>query len=54
MKYYDEYTGSVDIMQLGSFEAENDRDRVTYMVRLYECYPSTIGSYEYGYSKQNE
>ena len=54
MSYYDEYTGSVDIMQLGSFDAENDRDRVTYMVRLYECYPATIGSYEYGYSKQNE
>ena len=54
MNYYDEYTGSVDIMQLGSFDAENDRDRVTYMVRLYECYPSIIGSYEYGYEKQNE
>ena len=54
MNYYDEYTGSVDIMQLGSFDAENDRDRVTYMVRLYECYPSTIGSYSYGYEKQNE
>ena len=54
MSYYDEYTGSVDIMQLGSFDAENDRDRVTYMVRLYECYPSTIGSYSYGYEKQNE
>ena len=54
MSYYDEYTNSVDIMQLGSFDAENDRDRVTYMVRLYECYPSTIGSYSYGYEKQNE
>jgi len=54
MNYYDEYTGSVDIMQLGSFEAENDRDRVTYMVRLYECYPSTIGSYEYNYGKPND
>ena len=54
MNYYDEYTGSVDIMQLGSFESENDRDRVTYMVRLYECYPSKIGPIEYGYSKQNE
>jgi hypothetical protein len=54
MSYYDEYTNSVDIMQLGSFESENDRDRVTYMVRLYECYPSKIGPIEYGYSKQNE
>ena len=54
MSYYDEYTNSVDIMQLGSFESENDRDRVTYMVRLYECYPSKIGSIEYDYSKVNE
>jgi hypothetical protein len=28
MNYYDEYTGEVDIFQLGSFDAENDRDRV--------------------------
>ena len=54
MNYYDEYTGSVDIMQLGSFESDNDRDRVTYMVRLYECYPQTIGSYDYGYNSVNE
>ena len=54
MNYYDEYTGSVDIMQLGSFESDNDRDRVTYMVRLYECYPSIIGSYDYSYNSVNE
>jgi len=54
MNYYEEYTGSVDIMQLGSFEAENDRDRVTYMVRLYECYPQTIGSYDYSYGSVND
>jgi len=52
--YYDEYTGSVDIFQLGSFDAENDRDRVTYAVRLYECYPATIGSYDYNYGTNNE
>ena len=54
MNYYDEYTGSVDIMQLGSFESDNDRDRVTYMVRLYECYPSIIGSVDYSYNSVNE
>jgi len=54
MNYYDDYTGSVDIFQLGSFDAENDRDRATYAVRLYECYPATIGSYDYSYSSQNE
>lgn len=55
MNYYDEYTGSVDIMQLGSAGPEaSDRDRVTYMVRLYECYPQTIGSYDYSYGSVNE
>ena len=54
MNYYDEYTGSVDIMQLGSFQSNNDRDRVTYMVRLYECYPQTVGSYDYSYGSTNE
>jgi hypothetical protein len=54
LNYYDEYTGEVDIFQLGSFSAENDRDRVTYAVRLYECYPQTIGTYEYNYGSANE
>jgi hypothetical protein len=53
MNYYDEYTGEVDIFQLGSFESDNDRDRVTYAVRLYECYPATIGSYDYGYEAKD-
>jgi hypothetical protein len=54
MDYYDNYVGSMDIFQLGSFDAENDRDRVTYAVRLYECYPETIGSYGYNYGTNND
>jgi len=53
MDYYDKYVGSMDIFQLGSFDAENDRDRVTYAVRLYEVYPQTIGSYDYSYGATN-
>ena len=53
MDYYDNYVGSMDIFQLGSFNAENDRDRVTYAVRLYEVYPQTIGSYDYSYGATN-
>ena len=45
MKYYDDYIGHMDIYQLGQFDGENDRDRITYAVRLEECYPETIGSY---------
>ena len=54
MNYYDDYIGSVDIFQLGQFESENDRDRVTYAVRLYEVYPQTIGSIDYTYASENE
>ena len=49
MNWYDDYVGTMDIFQLGSFAAEQDRDRVTYAVRLYEVYPQTIGSIDYSY-----
>jgi hypothetical protein len=54
MRYYDDYTGEVDILQLGSNKSENDRDRITYAVRLYECYPQTIGTYDYNYGSKDE
>ena len=54
MNFYDDYVGTMDIMQLGSFNSENDRDRVTYAVRLYEVYPQTIGSYDMSYGAANE
>jgi hypothetical protein len=49
IKYYDDYTSQVDILQLGQYDAEEDRDRIVYGVRLYEVYPKTIGSIEYAY-----
>ena len=49
MNWYEDYVGTMDIYQLGSFAAEQDRDRVTYAVRLYEVYPQTIGSMEMSY-----
>ena len=54
MKFYDDYIGTMDIFQLGSFSNESDRDRVTYAVRLYEVYPQTIGSYDYNYGTTND
>jgi len=50
MNYYDNYIGNVYIYQLGSFDNEQDRDRITYAVRLNEVYPETIGSYDLGYA----
>ena len=54
MKYYDDYTGTMDILQLGAFDAEEDRDRVDYGVRLYEVYPQTIGGIEYSYDATDQ
>jgi len=53
MNYYDNYVGNVYIYQLGSFDNEQDRDRVTYAVRLNEVYPETIGSYDLSYGETN-
>ena len=55
MKYYDDYVGSIDIFTLGQFDAgREDEARVTYGVRLYECYPQTIGSIEYAYGNNDQ
>tara|TARA_X000001036_G_scaffold180019_1_gene170444 strand:- start:1052 stop:2002 length:951 start_codon:yes stop_codon:yes gene_type:complete len=54
MNYYDDYVGHMDIYQLGASGGEGDRDRITYAVRLEECYPEIIGSYDYSYGSTNE
>ena len=55
INYYDDYVGSMDIMQLGQFDAKSDDDaRVTYAVRLFEVYPQTIGSMDLTYGADNE
>ncbi|MDB4681436.1 hypothetical protein OAE88_00850 [bacterium] len=55
MRYYDDYVGSIDIFTLGEFDAgREDEARVTYGVRLYECYPQTIGSIEYAYASNDQ
>jgi len=53
-KYYDNYVGSIDIFQLGQFDAKADDDaRVTYAVRLYEVYPQIISAIDYTYGNNN-
>ena len=55
MKYYNNYVGSMDIMQLGQFDSKQDDDaRVTYAVRLNEVYPQTIGSIDMAYGNDNQ
>jgi len=54
MRFYDDYIGHMDIYQLGSFESNDDRDRITYGVRLLECYPQVIGGVEYAYGTTDQ
>ena len=53
MNFYDDYVGSVDILQLGQYAGRGDRDDTTYGVRLYEVYPATIGSIDYDYGQND-
>ena len=42
MNYYNDYVAPLDIFALGSFASRDERDDITYGVRLFECYPKTI------------
>jgi hypothetical protein len=52
--YYDDYTAPIDIFQLGQFDTLNDRDSVTYGIRMFEAYPTSIGTVDYSYGANNE
>jgi len=42
MNYYNDYVSPMDIFALGQFASRQERDDITYGVRLFECYPKTI------------
>ena len=53
LEYYDNYVGTMEIYQLGSYR-ETDKEvgysdnyRMTYGIRLHEVYPETIGEIQY-------
>ena len=46
--YYDEYVAPINILQLGSSPAVQERDEATYGVRLWEAYPVKVGELSYG------
>ena len=52
--YYDEYTGGIRIYQLGAFAENADRDRISYGVELFECFPKTISAVSYNQGSENE
>ena len=51
--YYDDYTGKMQIYQLGSLDGEGDRDVPTYGIEATEVYPATISAVDYNYAGNN-
>jgi len=51
--FYDNYVSDINIFQLGSFESRNERDDVTYAVKLFDCYPRVLSAVDYA-SEANE
>ena len=47
--FYDNYVSDVNIFQLGQFASRNERDDVTYAVKLFDCFPKTISAVDYSY-----
>jgi hypothetical protein len=47
--FYDNYVSDVNIFQLGQFASRNERDDITYAVKLFDCYPKVISAVEYSY-----
>lgn len=47
--FYDNYVSDVNIFQLGQFASRNERDDVTYAVKLFDCFPKTISTVDYSY-----
>jgi hypothetical protein len=45
--FYDNYVSDINIFQLGSFESKNERDDMTYAVKLFDCYPKVISTVDY-------
>ena len=48
--YYNDYVAPVDIFALGSYASRQERDDVTYGVRLFECYPKTISEVTFSHA----
>ena len=47
--YYNDYVTPINILQLGNYASQNERDDVTYAVKLFDCYPKTISAVSYSH-----
>jgi hypothetical protein len=50
MNYYNDYVAPLDIFALGQFASRQERDDITYGVRLFECYPKTISEVSFSHA----
>ena len=49
MNYYKNYVSDVTIYQLGQFASRQERDDVTYGVKLFDCYPTNLSKVDYSH-----
>ena len=49
INYYNDYVSPVDIMALGNYANRQERDDVTYAVRLLDCYPKIISDVSFSH-----
>ena len=49
INYYNDYVSPVDIMALGNYASRQERDDVTYAVRLLDCYPKLISEVSFSH-----
>ena len=51
--YYDNYVSDMNIFQLGQYASRQERDDVTYAVKIFDCYPKEIGAVSYTHANNN-
>ena len=49
INYYNDYVSPVDIMALGNYASRQERDDVTYAVRMLDCYPKVISDVSFSH-----
>jgi len=49
INYYNDYVAPIDIMALGQYASRDERDDVTYAVRLLEAYPKIISDVSFSH-----
>ena len=51
INFYNDYVAPIDIFALGQFASRQERDDITYGVRLFECYPKIISDVSFSHTE---